>query len=129
MNKTILYQAVLLILVSCTNRFEEEPSNVQFDSHLHLSHTRKKSNLKLEGVVEQLNFEKYDMLWLGGDLAQLTSEDDATINYVDSIFNLGSRNTLWSIGTHDYTDLERVRNSTKKPLYYSTHKMELLSLC
>ncbi|MFT5668112.1 MAG: hypothetical protein ACI9DK_002312 [Vicingaceae bacterium] len=122
MNKTILYLAVLLTLVSCTNKNEEEPSNVQVNSYLHLSHTRTKSNPKLDRVVEQLNFEKYDMLWLGGDLAQLTSEDDATINHVDSIFNLSSRNTLWSIGNHDYTDLERVRNSTKKPLYYSTHK-------
>ena len=72
--------------------------------------------------MEQINFEKYEMLWLGGDLAQLTSEDDATINHVDSIFNLSSRSTLWSIGNPDYTNTGRVVNSNKKPLYYSTHK-------
>lgn len=113
---------MLLTLVYCTNKNEEESSNLIVNRYLYLSHTRTKSNPKLDSAVEQINFEKYEMLWLGGDLAQLTSEDDATINHADSIFNLSSRNTLWSIGNHDYTDLERVRNSTKKPLYYSTHK-------
>lgn len=91
-------------------------------SYLHLSHTRTNSNPSMDSVVEKVDFRKFDMLWLGGDLAHLTSADDATMTHVDSIFDIGNINTLWALGNHDYTDLNRVEEYTNRPPYYSMNQ-------
>ena len=59
------------------------------------------------------------MLLLGGDLSYYTSEDDLTMDRVNQFFNIGSHNTLWSLGNHDYTDLSRVELYTNRPSHYS----------
>jgi hypothetical protein len=41
---------------------------------------------------------------------------------VDSIFNLGDTNTLWSLGNHDYADLDRIQEYTGRPVYYAYHR-------
>ena len=121
MNKLVSVVA-LFVFASCSSQTKKAENETQVKKYLHISHTRTNSNPKLDSVVEQINFESYDMLWLGGDLAQLTSTDDSTINHVDSIFNLSSRTTLWSLGNHDYTDLERVQKITMRPPYYTFHQ-------
>jgi len=62
------------------------------------------------------------MLWLGGDLAYLTSADDETMTRVDSIYGIANPNTLWALGNHDYTDLNRIEKFTNRPAYYSTNQ-------
>ena len=42
--------------------------------------------------------------------------------HVDSILDLGNPNTLWSLGNHDYWDLDRVEMFTHRPAYYAYHK-------
>ena len=121
MNKLVSL-IVLFIFASCSNQTKQAENETQVKRYLHISHTRTNSNPKLDSVAEQLNLKRYDMLWLGGDLAQLTSADDSTILHVDSIFNLSSSTTLWSLGNHDYTDVERVQKITKRPPYYSYHQ-------
>lgn len=111
-----------LLFFACTPQNKQVETDPFVKQYLHISHTRTNKNPKLDNVVEQTNFDKYDMLWLGGDLAQLTSAIDSTIWHVDSIFNLKSPNTLWALGNHDYTDLERVQKITARPPYYSFHK-------
>jgi len=113
-----------LLFFSCTpgQKEKEINSNPLLKKYLHLSHTRTNTNPKLDSVVEQINFNNYDMLWLGGDLAQLTSADDTTMEHVDSIFNLSNKSTLWSLGNHDYTNPERIKKFTKRPSYYSIHQ-------
>ena len=123
MNNTTVCISVIftLFFVSCSKQKAEKQSKQHLKTYLHLSHTRTTINPKLDGIVEQMDFDKFDMLWLGGDLAQLTSEDDATMIHVDSIFDFGNQNTLWSLGNHDYTSVERVRKYTKRPTYYSIY--------
>ncbi len=94
----------------------------EIKEYLHVSHTRTNSNPDMDSVVEQLDYKKYDVLMLGGDLAQLTSDDDTTMQHVDSIFNIGNDNTLWSLGNHDYTDLARVQSFTNRSPYYAYYK-------
>ena len=124
--KNIAYKILSLFfalaLVSCSSRTKEAGNDSKVKNYLHLSHTRTNENPRLDSTVEQMNFEKYEMLWLGGDLAQLTSADDMTMQHVDSIFNLASETTLWSLGNHDYTDLERIKRFAKKSPYYTVHK-------
>ncbi len=76
----------------------------------------------MDGVVEDINYSYYDMLWLGGDLALSTSLDDQTMMHVDSVFNLGDPNTLWALGNHDYADLDRIQTYTGRPSYYAYQK-------
>jgi len=127
MKKSIYYilPFVLIILASsCTkNKLIDdtmEPDNIV--KYLHLSHTRTDSNPRIDSIVELMDFSKYKMLWLGGDLAEATSFDDTTMNHIDSIFNLGNNNTLWSLGNHDYADLTRVQKYTHRNPYYAYHK-------
>ena len=103
------------ILFSCTKDETLGPHQ----TFLHLSHTRTASNPYLDNVVESINYENFDMLLLGGDLSYYTSEDDLTMDRVNQFFNIGSNNTLWSLGNHDYTDLSRVELYTNRPSYYS----------
>ena len=107
-------------ILSCSNKkVEEEP---ELAHYLHLSHTRTNANPLLDATVEKLDFTNYKMLWLGGDLAQLTSADDSTMQHVDRLFDLSNPATLWALGNHDYTDVERVKKFTRKPNYYAYHE-------
>jgi hypothetical protein len=125
MNKTIFSVILLLIVVlgSCTKDKIIKPTIItKPKNYIHISHTRTNTNPKMDSLVEKVDFTKFDMLWLGGDLATLTSEDDYTMRHVDSIFDLDNTNTLWSLGNHDYTNVERIQNYTNKPPFYSLHK-------
>ena len=119
----ILFIVSLVSLFSC-NENEVITPNVDTTSkkYLHLSHTRTNSNPLMEPVAESLDYSKFDMLWLGGDLAHLTSADDVTMNRADSIFDIGNPNTLWALGNHDYTDLNKIQQYTNRPAYYTTQK-------
>ena len=62
------------------------------------------------------------MLWLGGDLALSTSSSNMTMDMINNIYNIEDRNTLWSLGNHDYSDIERIENYTKRPPYYASYQ-------
>ena len=91
-------------------------------TYLFLSHTRTDSNPKIDSIAEKIDYSQFDMLWLGGDIAWYTSADDATMEYVDEIFDLSDENTLWAIGNHDYFSAERIQRFTKRPNSYSYFK-------
>lgn len=126
MMKGTLYKSVLLVIIflfSCTKDDIIEPTNIiETQTYLHISHTRTSSNPDMDSTVEMVDFSKFDMLWLGGDLTSLTSLDDSTMSHVDSIFDFSSINTLWALGNHDYSNLDRIRDFTNRPPFYSYHK-------
>ena len=110
-------------MTSCNKDEVLEPSKpIKSNSYLHLSHTRKNVNPQMDDVVESINYKKYDMLWLGGDLTHLTSLNDETMSHVDSIFDFSNPNTLWALGNHDYSDLFRVQGFTNRLPYYAYYK-------
>ncbi|MDA7762420.1 hypothetical protein N8927_04450 [Crocinitomicaceae bacterium] len=118
----ILLILLFLSILSCNKDEMIEPVINKSKYYLHLSHTRTNSNPLMDTEAENLDFSNYEVLLLGGDLAYLTSADNITMNRVDSIFNVGNANTLWSLGNHDYTDLTKVEQYTNRPPYYSAHK-------
>jgi len=69
----------------------------------------------MDSLVEHIEYKKFDMVWLGGDMANLTSQDDETMYHIDSILDLSNLNTLWSLGNHDYSDLDRIQSFTNRP--------------
>ncbi len=113
---------VIFLISSCKKDETKHLVIPAIQNYLHLSHTRTDSNPYMDSIVETIDYSKFDMLWLGGDLALLSSEDDETMMHIDSIFDVGSENTLWALGNHDYTDLDRVQFFTKRPPYYSYFK-------
>jgi hypothetical protein len=62
------------------------------------------------------------MLWLGGDLAENSSADTASIAHLDSIFDFRSPNTLWSLGNHDYKNTDLIRHFTSNEKYFYVKK-------
>lgn len=122
----ILFRSLPFLLVlffSCRKDTPPEPPiSPEIRTYLHLSHTRTNTNPSMDSLVEETDFSSYDMLWLGGDLAYLTSEDDATMTHVDLILDLGNPNTLWALGNHDYSDLDRVEQFTNRAAFYTHHK-------
>ena len=110
--------ALFLSILSCEKNF---PSSA-FKTYLHIAHTRTNANPNMDSLVEKINYQKYDILMLGGDLAHQTSKDDETMSHVDSIFYLSDQNTLWALGNHDYSDLDRLKKYTKRDAFYNYHK-------
>lgn len=72
--------------------------------------------------IEKINFSLYDMVLLGGDLCYYTSINRTSMNYCDSLFNLDSPNTLWTMGNHDLNSPSLVAEYTKRPRYYSYYR-------
>ena len=91
-------------------------------TYLHIAHTRTENNYEVDETVSKIDYSKFDLIWLGGDMEQLTSVDDSAMAVVDAVFDLKNKNTLWSIGNHDYTDIQRVSKFTKRKSYYSYYK-------
>lgn len=86
--------------------------------YLHLAHTRSWTNPYMDSYSEELDYAVYDMIWLGGDMAHLSSADDATMDYLDGFFDFDQPSTLWALGNHDHSDLNRVENYTGRKAYY-----------
>jgi len=115
---------VSLILFSCNKEEEDTITEkpIYKAKYLHISHTRTTFIPKMDSIAEKIDYSKYDMLWLGGDLIYLTSENHLAMQYVDSVFSVGNENTLWSLGHHDYTNLDLLEQYTHRPAYYSYFK-------
>ena len=121
------YKAVLFLLspffifTACSKDKTPAP-RLPNESYLFVAHTRLAKNPNIQPKVAQIDFNKFDMLWLGGDLANSTSSDDQTMEHLDSIFDLGNENTLLALGNHDIFDLDRIRKFTGRPVNYSLNR-------
>jgi hypothetical protein len=114
---------IIAFCASCMNEGEKISNDAACTkTYLHISHTRTDSNPNMDPIVESIDYKQFDMLWLGGDLTYLTSQDDQTMLHVDSIFNIRSNNTLWALGNHDYSNLDKVISFSDRPAFYSYHK-------
>ncbi len=56
---------------------------------------------KVDYRVEQLDKTPYEGIWLGGDVCSEAMLNYSTVQYIDSLFNLGNPETHWSLGNHD----------------------------
>lgn len=110
-----------LLLLGC-GKPTLEPEGETLRQYLHISHTRTAKNPSVDSEVEEIDFKNYDMLLLGGDLAHATSADNETLYHMNSIFKIGSWNTLWALGNHDYANINRIRRFTNRAPYYAHSK-------
>jgi hypothetical protein len=70
-------------------------------------------------TVEKIDYSKYELILLGGDLTWNTSREWSTLEYCDSIFNLGDENTHLAIGNHDLDNVASLLEFTKKPRFHA----------
>lgn len=96
----ILSKLVFVLLISfCLKAFGQmEPQKFIFISHLY-QHTA--AGEKVDYRIETFDFSEYAGIWLGGDVCSEAMLNYSTVQYIDSIFNLGNPETHWSLGNHD----------------------------
>lgn len=114
---------LLLLIVSGAELFSQNDSELRF---IFMPHPRSddRVNQSVHSRIAKIDFTKYDVIMLGGDLTFNTDKDSATIAYCDDIFNLGSPNTLWSFGNHDVINGRRglIKKFTGRDSYYSYNR-------
>ncbi len=94
-------------------------------SYLFLGHSYQwgvKDNNKIDHRIEKYNFSTYDGIWLGGDLCARTSENPATIDYLDTLLHLSRPTTHWALGNHDLVegDVRRIEAKTQRRSFYAS---------
>lgn len=70
-------------------------------------------------TVELIDYSKFDLILLGGDLTWNTSADRSTLEYCDSVFSLGDSSTHLAAGNHDLDNIADLLEFTKRPRYYA----------
>ncbi len=56
---------------------------------------------KVDYRIEQLDKSNYKGIWLGGDVCSEALLKYSTVQYIDSLFDLGNPETHWALGNHD----------------------------
>ena len=79
-------------------------------------------------TIKNIDYSKFDLTLLGGDLTWNTSADRSTLEYCDSIFHLGYINTHLAAGNHDLDNLADLLEFTGKPRYYAFSKNNITFL-
>lgn len=119
--KLIIILIVLFLLE--IDLFAQFNSNLKF---IFIPHPRS----DIEGVlpaIANIDFTKYDVKMLGGDLTWTTSEDSSTMVYCDNIFDLSNPNTLWSLGNHDVQrgDRDLIKSFTGRESFYTYYRDDI----
>ena len=120
--RTIQNLILFFMVIAVSSCFPE--SGEETATYLHIGHTRlyEKGNT-IDPETEKIDFSKYDMVWIGGDLMGHSTEDRTTLNYLDSIFTFGDPDVIWTLGNHDYDyNPDWIPEVTKRPLHYTSHK-------
>ena len=116
---------LLFLFISCDKDDDiavPEPCNTICD-YLYLGHIYEKQNT-IDQRIENTDLSKYSQIWLGGDVCSETTKEEATLNYVDSLFDLASKNTHWSVGNHDVRNgnTDWITSRTGRDLFYTEYK-------
>ena len=112
--------AIILLLTQCTNLAEKNTYNFIFLGHTY--DWQSPSGNKVDPRLEMIDYNKYDGVWLGGDICANTSLNPQTFKYLDALFDLKNPNSHFTLGNHDYRDnnLEPYFITTGRPDYYTS---------
>ncbi|NUO01448.1 MAG: hypothetical protein HUU01_12635 [Saprospiraceae bacterium] len=75
---------------------------------------------RVDPRVEALDLSEYNQIWLGGDVCGQTTKLPATLDYLDTLFDLHSDQTHWAWGNHDvlFGNTDQILAHTGKPDFY-----------
>jgi hypothetical protein len=110
----------IILTVSFTGLFPQNDSVLKL---IFVPHPRSEdqAHQSVYPAIAEIDFAKYDVRMLGGDITYSTSKDSETLAYCDNLFNIRSPNTLWSLGNHDVQSGHRdlIKKFTGRESYYS----------
>jgi hypothetical protein len=102
------------------NLFSQENSMLKF---IFIPHPRTEDmvNQSVNPSIAKIDFKKFEVKMLGGDITYSTSKNSATLTYCDNLFDLKNPNTLWSFGNHDVESGNRalIKQFTGRDSYYA----------
>jgi len=115
----ILVVCNLVILTSCIKSNINQITDSVVEHSIFIGHPRSNDvlNQSMIPAVERIDYSKFSMTLLGGDLTQNSSSNEALV-YLDSIFDLSNPNTLFALGNHDYSN-PLLQNFTGRDSYYA----------
>ncbi len=107
----------LVVLVSVNSFSQDSTFKFIFVPHVR---SEDETNQTVNPGIAKIDFSRYSLKMLGGDLAPQTSKSEKTMKYLDSLFDLKNPNTLWTLGNHDLEegDSNLIKKYTGKPLFY-----------
>jgi hypothetical protein len=119
-NLPIRFLVIVLFSGSCTKESISVREQMIFLGHIYQPGFENRIDFRLEGV----GFHLYDQVLLGGDLCVETTKEQATVSYLDSIFDLSAETTLWSVGNHDLRNghFDYITTATGRPFTYLAEK-------
>jgi hypothetical protein len=79
-------------------------------------------------TIEKIDLSRYDMTLLGGDITWSVSINRTAMDYCDSLFNIASPNTLWTMGNHDISSRYLITEYTGRPQHYTYLRDSILFL-
>ena len=117
----------LVLLVACTifgACQSGSDCSEGFKHYIHVAHTRMMDTVTqvVDPRIEQINYDQFDMVLLGGDLCEESSKRYDILEYLDGVFDLDAPTTLWALGNHDNARLDFVEKATGRPYIYSYHR-------
>jgi hypothetical protein len=119
--KRVFLAAILII--SALDLFSQNASSLKF---IFVPHPRSEDqkNESVNPSIAKIDFSKYAVKMLGGDITYSTSKNAATLDYVDNLFDLSNPNTLWSFGNHDVESGNRdlIKTYTGRDSYYAYNR-------
>ncbi len=96
--RTMMASLVGLLLV-CSGCDKENDQTLKAGQILFLGHIYQPGTEdRIDGRIEAVAFDQFDVRLLGGDLCVETTKDPATLAYLDDLFDLSDPNTHWSLG-------------------------------
>ena len=128
--KFSMFSLVVVLIFSGCRFFEETTptASKRVLTYVFLGHTYLNAEQIDHRVVEFIDKKKdevngIDQIWLGGDMCSETTHKETTLNYLDSLFDLGSPNTHWALGNHDVRNgnIHWITERTQRPTAYVAH--------
>ncbi len=109
----------LLLLAACKKDSKPIPNSILFLGHIYESHT------KIDKRIERLNLDKYEHIWLGGDVCANSDKEYSILEYINETLKVDAPQNYWTLGNHDvlfnhYDWIEKITG--KKEFYTKYHK-------
>jgi len=93
----ILAGSFLIVVLNINAQTEQDTISYIFMGHCYQSGAPN----NVDSLVEKLDYSNYEGVWLGGDVCITSMLDYSTVQYIDSLFDLGNPETHWTLGNHD----------------------------
>jgi hypothetical protein len=119
MNLSTLIRLLLLMIASTTA--------AATNRYLFVGHPRDDGPGEIvQREVERVDFDRYDLLMLGGDYTWSSTASRSVVDYLDAVFDLGSPSVFAALGNHDTANKNYFTDVTSRPNYYTVRANNIM---